>query len=74
VLLKRDGILINHKRIYRLYCELGLQLRNKIPRRRVQAVARKENIEAKARNDCWSMDFMADQLFTGIKLRLLTIP
>jgi putative transposase len=73
VLLKRDGILINHKRIYRLYCELGLQLRNKIPKRRVQAVARKENIEAKARNDCWSMDFMADQLFTGIKLRLLTI-
>jgi putative transposase len=30
-------------------------------------------IEIKARNDCWCMDFVADQLFTGEKGRALTI-
>lgn len=34
---------------------------------------RKEQIIANAQNDCWSMGFMADQLFTELKLRLLTI-
>lgn len=73
VLLKREGIVVNHKRLYRLYCQLGLQLRNKVPRRRVQAVARRNYVQAEARNDCWSMDFMSDHLFTGSKIRLLTI-
>ena len=66
-------MLINHKRVYRLYCELNLQLRNKKPKRRVQAIARREVIVASAKNDCWSMDFMSDCLFTGDKIRLLTI-
>ena len=73
VLLKREGIVVNHKRLYRLYCQLGLQLRNKVPRRRVQAVARRNYVQAEAKNDCWSMDFMSDHLFTGSKIRLLTI-
>jgi putative transposase len=73
VLLKREGISVSVKRIYRLYCELNLQLRNKTPRRRVQAVIRRDAVVATARNDCWSMDFMADQLFTGTKIRLLTV-
>ncbi len=34
VLLRRDGWAVIRKRIYRLYKELGLQLRNKIPKRR----------------------------------------
>jgi putative transposase len=73
VLLKREGTVINHKRLYRLYSELNLQMRNKKPKRRVQAMARREVIKATSRNECWSMDFMSDQLFTGAKIRLLTI-
>lgn len=73
VLLKREGIVANHKRIYRLYCEIGLQLRNKTPKRKVQTVLRRNVIIAKAMNDCWSMDFMSDQLFIGRKIRILTI-
>jgi putative transposase len=73
ILLKRQGFKVNHKRIYRLYKETGLQLRNKTPKRRVKAKARKDQIIATAKNDCWSMDFMSDQLFTGQKLRILTI-
>jgi len=33
-LLQREGWLINHKRVYRLYCLEGLQMRHKPPRRR----------------------------------------
>ena len=36
VLLQRDGWAANIKRVYRLYRELGLQLRNKTPKRRVK--------------------------------------
>ena len=40
VLLRRDGWLINQKRTRRVYNELGLQLRNKSPKRRVKAKLR----------------------------------
>lgn len=69
ITLQREGWEINPKRVYRLYCEESLQMR----KRRVQAKVREDTIEIKARNDCWSMDFVADQLFTGEKLRALTI-
>jgi putative transposase len=39
VLLSREGWRVNPKRVYRLYCEMGLQLRNKTPKRRVKAEA-----------------------------------
>jgi len=38
VLPQRDGWTINVKRVYRLYRELSLQLRNKTPKRRVKAI------------------------------------
>lgn len=34
---------------------------------------RRDKVIALGKNDCWSMDFMSDQLFTGSKIRLLTI-
>ena len=37
VLLRREGWVVNPKRIYRLYKEMGLQIRNNIPTRRVKA-------------------------------------
>jgi putative transposase len=33
VLLRREGWPVNPKRVYRLYREIGLQLRNKTPKR-----------------------------------------
>ncbi len=73
VVLQREGWIINHKRVYRIYCEESLQMRRKKPKRRVQAKARQTVVEIKEANDCWCMDFVADQLFTGEKLRILTI-
>ena len=40
VLLRREGWHVNQKRIRRIYNELGLQLRNKTPKRRVKAKLR----------------------------------
>ena len=73
VLLRREGWRINHKRTYRLYCEEGLQMRNKTPKRRVSAKLRDDRRPATAANECWAMDFMADQLFSGRRIRVLTI-
>lgn len=72
-LLRREGWPINRKRVYRLYCEMGLQMRHKVPKRRVKAKLREDRRPAQQMNDCWSMDFMADQTFDGKKLRILTI-
>ncbi|MBB4218861.1 hypothetical protein FHT79_006083 [Rhizobium sp. BK212] len=57
VLLKRDGWPVNPKRIYRLYKEMDLQLRNKVPKRRVKAKLRADRTEPTHSNHVWAMDF-----------------
>ena len=69
VLLRREGWLVNAKRIYRLYKELGLQLRNKTPKRRVKAKLREDRSDATHSNQVWAMDFVHDQLATSRKVR-----
>jgi len=73
VLLRREGWAINAKRVYRLYHEMGLKLRNKTPKRRVKAKLRDDRKEAIAMNETWAMDFVHDQLVTSRKLRVLTV-
>jgi putative transposase len=73
VLLRREGWRVNPKRVYRLYREMGLQLRNKTPKRRVKAKLREDRQSATRPNETWAMDFVHDQLVTGRKLRVLTI-
>jgi putative transposase len=46
VLLRREGWQVNPKRVYRLYREMGLQLRNKTPKRRVKAKLREDRQSA----------------------------
>ena len=71
-ILRRDGWAVNMKKVYRLYRELGLQLRNKTPKRRVKAKLREDRAPA-IRPNVWAMDFVHDQLATGRKLRILTV-
>jgi putative transposase len=73
VLLRREGWLVNAKRICRLYREMGLQLRSKSPKRRVKAQLREDRSPATAANQVWAMDFVHDQLFDGRKIRVLTV-
>jgi putative transposase len=72
-LLKREGWKDNHKRVYRLYRQEGLNLRSKRPRRSKSAAHRLDRIELKKMHQLWSMDFVADQLFDGRKFRALTV-
>lgn len=73
VLLRREGWDVNPKRIYRLYKGMGMQLRNKSPKRRVKAKLREDRQEATGTHDVWAMDFVHDELATGRKLRVLTV-
>jgi len=71
--LRREGWLVNHKRVRRIYRELGFNLRNKRPRRSKSAMHRLDRPQLNHPNQCWSMDFVHDQLFDGRKFRALTI-
>lgn len=64
---------MNINKVYRLYRELGLQLRNKTPKRRVKAKLREDRVPAVRPNNVWAMGFVHDQLATGRKLRILTV-
>ena len=72
-LMRREGWLINHKKTHRIYCEEGLNLRRKRPRRRVAAAHRVERPDISAPDQVWSMDFVADELFNGQRIRALTV-
>ena len=73
ILIEREGWSVNHKRVYRLYREEGLAMRKRPPRRRKACLKRELRPTAAEKNECWSMDFMSDELFDGRRIRLLTI-
>jgi len=62
----------NHKRVYRIYRELELNLRIK-PRKRLVREKPEELAVPDAVNRVWSMDFMHDQLEDGRSFRLLNV-
>jgi putative transposase len=73
LMLEREGFKDNHERVYHLYREEGLSLRHKRPRRSKAARLRQPKTLAQCVNQIWSMDFVADNLFDGRKLRMLTV-
>ena len=62
----------NHKRVYRIYRELELNLRIK-PRKRIVREKPEPLAVPEAINQCWSMDFMHDQLSDGRSYRLFNV-
>ncbi len=62
----------NHKRVYRIYCKLELNLRIK-PRKRLHREKPEPLAVPDAPNQVWSMDFMADQLADGRSFRTLNV-
>ena len=72
ILLEREGLLVNHKRVHRVYRAAGLQVR----RRRRKRLTRGERTPLAAltgRLERWSMDFTADTLADGRTFRTLNI-
>jgi putative transposase len=68
-----EGPRHNVKKTYRVYKEMGLQIRNKTPERCVKAKLRDDRHEAARPNETWAMDFVHDQLSTGREIRILTV-
>ena len=70
--LRRKGCDCNHKRLYRVYTLLGLNVRRKAKRRVPQRIKEPLSVPATI-NQGWSMDFMCDSLTDGRRFRLLNI-
>ena len=73
VLLQRERCAVNHRRVYWLYCQEGLMLRDQKPKRQISCRRREERPVAAGVDEIWSMDFMSDELFEGRRIRLLAI-
>ena len=66
--LRRMGHLWNHKRVYRVYCRLKLNLRRRT-RKRVPVRNPLPLFVPEAPNRVWSADFMSDALYNGVRFR-----
>ena len=67
------GMSDNHKRIGRIYCELGLQIGNR-PKGRPKRTGLRLVLEKPSQpNEVWAMDFVSDQMATGRRFRCLTM-
>lgn len=71
-LLRRRGIIINHKKVYRLYKNLNLHHR-KVKKKKYSNISSGIQSRALTINELWSMDFMSDRLENGKKLRILNV-
>lgn len=71
-MVRREGMIVNHKRTERLYREQKLTLRIR-RRKKFASVARQELPPPERPNQRWAMDFVHDSLWSGRKFRNLTI-
>jgi putative transposase len=71
-MIRRQGHVWNHKRVYRVYCALKLNLRRKgkkrLPSRNPQPLSVPD-----LANICWSVDFMSDALYGGQRFRTFNV-
>ncbi|WP_458395045.1 IS3-like element ISRle4 family transposase [Rhizobium brockwellii] len=72
VLLRREGHLVNHKRLFRLYREEKLTVRKRGGRKRAIGT-RAPMLVPMVANNRWSLDFVSDQFTDGRRLRILTV-
>ena len=72
ILLRREGFMVNHKRLFRLYREERLMVRRRGGRKRALGT-RAPMLVPQWPNDRWSLDFVSDQLIDGRRLRILVV-
>lgn len=71
-LVRREGFVANHKKVYRLYSAAELAVRRRRKRKGV-AVEREALALPNRPNEVWSMDFVSDALANGRRIKILTI-
>jgi putative transposase len=70
--LRKNGLTVNHKRVWHGYCQLKLNLPRKKKKRLPERVKQPLTMPSKA-NQMWSMDFMLDVLTDGRSFRTLNV-
>lgn len=70
--MRFKGFAFNHKRVYRVYCQMGLNLKRRtkrvLPKRIVQPLEVLDQV-----NHQWALDFMHDTLYCGKRFRTLNV-
>ena len=72
ILLRREGIEVNHKKLYRLYREERLTVRKRGGRKRALGTRAPMTIP-QGSNQRWSLDFVSDSLVDGRRFRILCV-
>jgi transposase InsO family protein len=72
-LLRRDGEVVNAKRVQRVRRAEGLQVRKKQKRMKRVGISSAERQRAEEVNSVWSWDFVEDQTENGTRFRILTL-
>ncbi len=70
--LRRAGWDVNHKRVYRIYLEEGLQIRRR-RRKKLDRSLRRPILPVERLDQVWAMDFVTDSLVDGRRIRALAI-
>ena len=70
--IRRTGEIVNHKKLYRIYTTMKLNIRRKT-KKRLPARVKRELFQRASMNEVWSIDFMSDSLWNGRKIRLLNV-
>ena len=71
ILLRRDGELINHKRVFRVYRAAGLCVKRRQRKRLVRIGQQGKTVSAP--NQQWAIDFVHDHLASRRTIRVLTV-
>ena len=72
ILLRREGVTVNHKRIERIYREAGLALRRR-GRKRIATPRLGRSRPPDGPNEHWALDFVSDATVAGRRIRVLAV-
>ena len=71
VLLRRDAVVVNHKRVQRVYREMGLSVKRNRRKRLARVLQPRPVLTAPGQQ--WSIDFASDVTASGRRLRVLSV-
>ena len=70
--MRRQGFTCNHKRLYRVYTMMHLNIGRRVKRRLPDRIKEPLSVPEKL-NESWSMDFLSDNLVDGRRFRILNV-